>query len=411
MPNPGIDRERITPQYLQRLSDPLEAIYQSIAHDLMVMLAKMFGEGRSNTESFAWRSAMLAKIGFLRRSSIALIASYSKDVSKAVKDAIEDAILQGIEWSEPDLAKAYGTPDYVPSVDETIHRVMQTYYDQAINKCNMVNTVMLNSTLEYYQCEVGLTADQMEDLKRRLAYDQEELNAEAGAVIIGAKSLQQATRDAVLRMSEHGTTGFYDKAGRAWDADAYVQMDLRTTAANSAREAAFQRNKDYGNNLIHVSAHAGAREGCYPYQGGVYSTDGSTGEAEDLNGNKIPYSPLESTSYGTPAGLFGINCRHQNYPFISGYTVLRKQDNGLPMGAEDLKENREHYKLNQMQRRYERDIRKLKQNADMLDAAGFKNDAEKARQAASDKNRALQEWCDANGQDYYPERTRFTRTR
>jgi hypothetical protein len=220
---------------------------------------------------------------------------------------------------------------------------------------------------------------------------------------MGTKSRQQAVRAAVKRMATNGLTGYTDAAGRNWSAQAYVQMDIQSTAANAAREAVTQRNAEYGNNLISVSAHPGARPKCYPYQGKVYSTDGTSGEVEDLNGRKIKYTPLTDTSYGEPDGLFGINCHHMPSPFLPGLSLLRNK-------PEPKASNDERYKLTQEQRYMERKVRAYKTQADALAAAEDAEGAKLMRKRARIASAELRDWCETNDLDYYPERVRVIRT-
>ena len=57
------------------------------------------------------------------------------------------------------------------------------------------------------------------------------------------------------------------------------------------------------------------------YQGRIFSRNGTAGTTTDLEGNRISYISLSQTSYGEPDGLFGINCGHQQYPFIPGVSI------------------------------------------------------------------------------------------
>ena len=402
MTNPGIDRDRISPQFLTELADPLARLYEALQHDLIVNLARQFNVMRIKRDiptSFAWRSYMLAQLGGLTRESLQIIAGYTGDLSEATKLAVRTAVEKSIAVVDKSFAQEVARDDYTPNVADTAARVTEYYLNQALDRQNMVNTVMLNSTRGQYEKTVGRVG---EELDRRLGRAQESLNAAAGGVILGSDDFQSAVRRCVSEMTEEGLTGFYDRAGREWSAQAYVTMDVRTTAANAAREAAMERNREYGNELIAVSSHPGARPLCEPYQGGVYSTDGSTGETTDLHGATISYYPLELTSYGEAAGLFGINCGHYPSPFIAGMSVVRKLDISH-------EENERLYKESQQQRYMERKVRAQKTKADALAAAGDAAGAKAARMRAREMNKELKGWCAEKGRAYYPERVRVTR--
>lgn len=395
----GINVDRIDPEFLMELSDPIEAVYEAIEHDLLVQLAKRFDGSRAPKSkvpgSTAWRAYMLEQIGGLTEDNMRLIAAYSGDVSELTQLAVRLAVETAIDAVEPELAKLVRRPEYVPERSATAQRVVESYAAQALNRLNLVNTVMLNSSLRAYEQAVNDTVA----YQAKLEAAQKALNEQTGAVIMGAVSRQKAVENAVKRMAATGLTGFTDAAGRNWSAQAYVQMDIRTTAANAARQAVMGRNEAHGNNLISVSSHPGARPLCAPYQGKVFSTDGTTGTVEDLNGRGVDYVPLSSTSYGQPAGLFGINCGHLPSPFIPGVSVVRAVQY-------DPRENAAAYEQTQQQRYMERKVRRLKTQADALAAAGDAEGAKalrgKARQATAD----LMEWCSANGRDFYPERVR-----
>ena len=48
------------------------------------------------------------------------------------------------------------------------------------------------------------------------------------------------------QIHKEGITGFYDRIGRKWSPEAYVNMDIRTTVHNTAIEAVKIRQEDYG---------------------------------------------------------------------------------------------------------------------------------------------------------------------
>lgn len=369
----------------------------------MVNIAKRFKGIRTPKSrtpwGTAWRAYMLARVGGLTDENMRIIAGYTGDISEATREAVKTSVLNAIGVVDPELQKSVTAPDYVPSPEEVAEQITDMYMNQALNRQNLVNTVMLNSSLDWYRKTVNESSEAYE---KDLAAAQGTLNAQTGAVIHGAKTFGEALRDSISEMAEHGLTGFHDRAGREWSAQAYVTMDMRTTTANAAREAVYRRNEDYGNNLISVSSHAGARPLCFPYQGGVYSTDGSYGTTTELNGSGVDYYPLEDTSYGEPAGLFGINCGHFPSPFLPGLSPLRRLDISQ-------EENDRLYKESQQQRYMERKVRAEKTKADALEAAGDKQGAKAARAKAREKNAELKAWCDEKGRAYYPERTRVVR--
>lgn len=402
MINPGIDRNRISPEFLMHLSDPLEALYESLERDLIINIARRFRAVPKGmqTGTDAWRLYMLEQIGGLTRQNMLRIAALTGDAANGTVQALEQAIGAALNMAEPGLQAMTNRPDYVPARSDTARRVMEHLSAQAIDRLNMVNTTMLNTSLDAYRDAVGDVTAAVQKYESKLADAQQTLNTAAGQTAMGTQSRKTAVWDAVRRMASNGLTGFYDRSGRRWSAQAYVQMDVRTTAANAAREAVMARNADYGNNLIMVSSHPGARPLCAPYQGKVYSTDGTSGTVEDLKGRKVQYTPLSATSYGEPGGLFGINCGHMPSPFIPGQSINRAAEY-------DPDDTKRLYAESQMQRQMERKIRALKTEAAAVKAAG--GDASKETKAARQATAELQAWCEANNRDFYPERVQIVR--
>ena len=224
------------------------------------------------------------------------------------------------------------------------------------------------------------------------------LNQGAASVVSGNMGLQEATRKAIHKLAEKGLPGFTDKAGRQWSPEAYVRMDLRSTMGNTARAAQDARCDAYGISLIEVSSHLGARPKCAPYQGRIFSRDGSRGITEDLNGGRIEYTPLSETSYGEPDGLFGINCGHQQYPFIPGVSLKAYY-------PYDEAENAKRYEDTQRQRALERKIRADKRECMMLQETGDKEGLQKAAgQLRADKDR-YRDFCKEKGLGAHNENT------
>ena len=160
---------------------------------------------------------------------------------------------------------------------------------------------------------------------------------------------------------------------------------MRTTVHNTALQGQKARAEDYDVHTFQVSTKAAARPLCAPYQGKILSwRAGDRGTVHDLYGNAYEYTSIYDTSYGEPAGLFGINCGHFPNTFVDGYSIPRYK----PLDEEGEKRNAEEYRISQEQRRLERDVRKAKTEALAYDAAGdkeaFEQTAVKVKQATKD---------------------------
>lgn len=214
---------------------------------------------------------------------------------------------------------------------------------------------------------------------------------------------QKAVSSCIREFADKGIPAFVDKAGREWSPEAYINMDIRTTVSNTANAAQDAVCDRYGVDLIEVSSHMGARPKCAPYQGKIFSRSNQSGIAHDGNGREIRYEPLSGTSYGQPDGLFGINCRHQKYPFVDGV-------NFQTYFPYDEAENAKRYKEFQTQRAMERDIRKKKRECMMLEETGDAEALKAARTDLRQSKKAYNAYSDEHGLRTREDRLRVERS-
>lgn len=391
---------RLTPNEILKLSEPVEQVYSNIVDALLINMGKHFNSGHSlSTEQ--WEIRKLAELGQLNKESIEIIASLTGQNKELITAALENAVYMATKDIEPELKKAVqkGTIQNAAAdnviASQSIVQALNAYEQQAMDKLNLVNTTMLESTLAQYRKVITNTVN----IERQMKAAQEVLNIAAGKVITGTESRQQALRQALSQIHKEGITGFYDRAGRKWSPEAYVNMDIRTTVHNTAIEAVKIRQEDYGVDIFRVSRHSGARPLCYPYQGRYFSWNNKSGTFTDGEGKRHRYSPISSTSYGKPAGLFGINCGHHPITMIPGVSIPRDRP------EQDKEENDKVYAESQEQRRLEREIRYSKQKAAMMEAAGDKEGFEKEAVKIREKQADYNAFCKKTGRTKRLDRT------
>ena len=354
---------QLTPNDILEISEPVEAIYQRTVDELLINIAHHFNiTGWERTRY--WEIKKLSEMGALTKESAAIIAKNTQ----MLPSEIEKAFLQVSEKAcldiDPQLRQAaekglLQNPQTTPSTSILMRDMVQSYVDQAVDTCNMVNTTMLESTRQAYL--KGITTAVNEAM-----LDEAKQIVEAGAfeVVTGTETRVKAIRKAMNAITSTGITGFYDKAGRKWSAEAYSAMVIRTTAHNAAIQAVKTRQQEFGGgDIFQVSSHPAARPLCYPYQGKFFSWS-SSGEFTDGAGHTHKYDLITESSYGEPAGLFGINCGHHPIPMIPNFSY--PQD-GPAMDAE---ENAKAYEESQKQRQYERNIREAKRDLEIAKATG-----------------------------------------
>jgi hypothetical protein len=393
------------PAFLDDMSWEMAEVYGAVTDQIMINLAHYFPFYDANdplpSSAFEYQASMLAQMGKVNADTMRIIRNGLADADPALKKTLEQAVISSVRKAEPELLKGVEKgilkPAGMPMVAPGQMRAFSLYYQQAAEKLNLVNTVMLESTQSAYQQAVSDVVADME-LSERMYHTQLALDTAAGETVTGVSSWNQSLRHAMDKLKNRGITGFVDHAGRHWSAEAYVAMDIRTTVANTARSAAWETNQNFGNDLYSVSSHNGARPLCYPWQNKVISSTDTVRKVLDLDGNEILVVAQSETSYGEPAGLFGINCKHMADPFIPGVSVLT----GHPQDEED---NEKTYEESQEQRRLERKIREQKRDVLMAKAQGADDEEiRKLREKAGQTSEEIDEFCKKTGRARHRDR-------
>ena len=187
-----------------------------------------------------------------------------------------------------------------------------------------------------------------------------------------------------------------DKNGKPY------KVNLRNFSEMHARYEANQedikRLESEGVKLVWTSSHPDASPRCAPYQGRLYSMDGSSGSIDG-----IKYTPLDEALLG-PRGdgngiINGYNCRHR----LIEYTPK----SGPPKEYDKATINRENA-INNRQRQYERDIRNLKIQERLANKSGDDQGANGLQKEWQKLMKDYERYSLRNQRAYYPWRTRVT---
>ena len=193
----------------------------------------------------------------------------------------------------------------------------------------------------------------------------------------GAINYNQAIKTAVKQLAGSGLKVVDYESGHRDQIDVAVRRAIMTGVSQICAKYTEQSAEYLETPYFEVSAHAGARDKPGPspwsshkdWQGKVYSI--RTGD--------IYPSVYEVCGLGAVDGLEGANCRHRRFPWVEGvsertYTdeQLEHIDDGL--GCTYDGKTYTAYEATQMQRRVEREIRKLKREKAAYKAAGLHED-------------------------------------
>lgn len=372
-----------------RLSEPVEAAYLDCIDRLIVNIAKHLGTGKA-FRTAGWETRKLAELGQLTQENARIINEETRRVPEEIRKALDEVSKIALADIERAIREAIAKGAIEEAPADSVQNLLRDLSGQAVDDANLVNTVMLQSGQSAYLQAVNnmvMWENQLLDA----AAAQKTLNDAATAVTIGTETRRQALQKAISQMADKGIYGFVDRAGRHWSPEAYMNMDIRTTVHNAAIQSIRVRQEDYGSDIFQVSSHAGARPLCYPYQGKFYSWGSGSGTFTDGAGVQHAYAPLDSTSYGQAAGLFGINCGHYPMPQIPNVTF--PQDKKIESKAE----NDRLYQESQEQRALERRIRDAKRKQAAFQAAGLPEAADRQRALVRQRQAAMREFIAKTG--------------
>ena len=383
----------MNPRWIDETSWRMAEVYGAVTDRILINLARhfqYFRDGKPLSGSWEYQVKKLAEMGQVTRETEAIILSMLDGADAALADLLEESIRDGLKDAEKPLKTAaekgmlLGAGFLPPEISPGQMQAFRAFYQQSADKLNLVNTVMLESTQAAYQATVA-------DIANRINAIQGVLNIETGEVVTGVSTLNQAIRGGVQKMVEIGITGYIDHGGHHWSPEAYVAMDVRTTMANTARAAVWERMEAYGDDLYQVSHHDGARPLCYPWQGKVISRNDLSRDVEDDEGNTVHVYAQSETTYGQAAGLFGINCGHYPIPFIPGFSRIRPPE-------QNEEENAKEYEESQQQRALERKLRFEKRDLAVLKAQEASPEEIRAQRIRVKNARTeLDDFCEETG--------------
>ena len=354
----------MNPREIEEMSWRMAEVYEAVVNRILINMARHFqfiNAGEVPSGTWLYQTKKLAEMGQVTRETERIILDTLGDADGVLRGLLEESILNGLKDAEPALRKAaeaglLNGGNIPPALAPSQMQAFQAFYTQSADRLNMVNTVMLESTTWAYQVTVA-------DIVNKVNTTQGILNVATGEVVTGVSSWNDAIRRGVQKMVENGITGFVDHGGHKWSPEAYVAMDVRSTMANTARAAVWERCEQYGDDLYQVSWHNAARPLCFDWQCKVISRTDTPREVEDDEGNTVHVYAQSETTYGQAAGLFGVNCGHYPIPFIPGFSRVRT-------AAQTKEENDKAYEDSQKQRYLERKLRNEKRDLEVMKAQG-----------------------------------------
>ncbi|MGN0585321.1 MAG: phage minor capsid protein [Ruminococcus sp.] len=379
----------LSPEYYENCADIILAQYAELEDAILRDIIRRMMKTGTVTESAKWQALMLQEAGLLYSDIVKEIADRTDACSEQVKALFEDA---GVETVQIDN-EIYREAGLVP-VDirqsPSMRQVLEAGYRNTLgNLDNLTRTTASAGQREYIEACNG-------------AYMK---------VASGAFSYQEAVSSAVHNVAENGVRLVLYDSGHRDRLSVAVRRAVLTGLSQTCGEISRMNAEEMDCDLMEIDAHAGARPSHAVWQGKLVSLSGkNTGRIVD----GIEVLSLSDIGYGTGAGFKGWNCSHEWFPYFEGFSTPNHTPEELEeMNARNIEWNGElhtRYEINQMQRRAEQNIRRLKRKLVTYDEA-VKNAPDDSIKTAMQKKfqdsavnlkaaeQKLSEFCRATGND------------
>lgn len=327
---------------MENWSNRLGGIYNSLEGEIVKIMIEQLEEGTGTIQEWQWQK--MRDLGLINEETLNLIA----DVSGVMRKDVEDLFMEVGERLVEDIDESL--PYQKKPIPNNLDQVMKGFSDQTWR--NLENFV--NQTLVTTNYGRGAVEQMYTDI----------LNKTTAYVVSGMHTFEEGVQMAVREAVDKGLrTVLTDKGGNHWKIDRYARTVIKSTLTNAYDKVRKERMEEYGEHLVVVSSHAGAREACSKIQGQVVDLRPMHEIPDDSKYRSI-YDPYWEADYEAPGGHRGVNCRHIHFPFVDGVNT-----NNQPQFSD--KENTEARDARNTQRRIEREIVKYKK--DLMVSKHFKD--------------------------------------
>lgn len=325
---------------MQGVSDIYAQMQQEL-FDNMIKRLIVRGSADLQENPYIWQMQKLNDMHMLNEENLKIITERTGIAEDLLRDVIANEGLKIYKDTKQQLAEDLGRNDG-QFVANGVTDSLEAYTSQAISDLNLINTTLPRSIQKTYKSIVEKSVAE---------------------VVISSKSADKAIRDTIMKWQKKNFTGFVDKGGREWRADAYARAVIKTTTFRVYNEMRTAPAKEMGIDTYYYSKKATAREMCAPLQGRIVTMEGTT---HTEKGVKV--LALSDYGYGYAGGCLGVHCGHYLTPFIIGVNELPEDPDHLKdLTPEQAEENA---RIQAKQRALERAIRNQKERLHIANQLG-----------------------------------------
>nr|DAO91424.1 MAG TPA: minor capsid protein [Caudoviricetes sp.] len=380
----------LDPKYLERFSDQLLGIIDSLIIEIISDMAKRIVKMRRISDSTKHQAEILQNAGLVYEDTIKRVSQISGYQTREIERMYQEAGVRNLK-------------------NEAV------YYKQAGKES--IKLEQSNGMQRILQANVRKTCQELDNLTMTTAVKSQSAfiqacNRAQMKVSTGAFSYDKAIADAIKEAAVQGTEVLYPSQ-HVDKLDVAVRRAALTGVNQTAAELNLQYAKEAGCDYVETTAHAGARPTHAVWQGKVFCLSGMDPKYENF---------YEATGYGTGPGLCGWNCRHNFHAFfpgisesaytnqiLEGYNSKNVEYNGIRYTE---------YETAQMQRGHERKIREtkrklagyeagMKETDDKILKETLKRDFEAEAVKLKKQEKTLKDFCHQTGRQYESARTQI----
>ncbi|MBE6162622.1 MAG: hypothetical protein E7155_03535 [Streptococcus equinus] len=325
---------------MQGVSDIYAQMQQEL-FDNMIKRLIVRGSADLQENPYIWQMQKLNDMHMLNEENLKIITERTGIAEDLLRDVIANEGLKVYKDTKQQLAEDLGRRDgeYIAN---GVTDSLEAYTSQAISDLNLINTTLPKSIQKTYKSIIEKSVAE---------------------VVISSKSADKAIRDTIMKWQKKNFTGFVDKGGREWRADAYARAVIKTTTFRVYNEMRTAPAKEIGIDTYYYSKKATAREMCAPLQGRIVTMEGTTHTEQG-----VKVLALSDYGYGYAGGCLGVHCGHYLTPFIIGVNELPEDPDHLKdLTPEQAEENA---RIQAKQRALERAIRNQKERLHIANQLG-----------------------------------------
>lgn len=358
---------KVTPHQLDLWSSNFSQLYNSLEGEIIRQLIKRLSNGK--TDILEWQAQALKDLHLFNKDCAEYLAEVTGVAEDEVYRMFEETGVGTIESVDS------AVPNATAPLPSNLDNVTRAYADQAWHDIdNLVNQTLVSTNYGY-----GATTKLYQ---QTLTRTQQLFNA-------GFLTFDQALEKAIQEMAQKGVKStFIDKGGHTWSMERYVRTVLKSTLGNTYNQLRTERLGEYGQYLVRVSQHVGAREACSRIQGHVVDMRPMDQIPADSKYRSI-YDPYWQAEYETAGGHRGVNCGHSHFIFIEGVNTNTSE----PI---DPELNAKVRQLTDKQRRLERQVVKFKKNQMVSEALGNQEGADAWGKKVRANQKALRDLVASN---------------